>query len=291
MIPSVNYHLWEPCNMRCKFCFATFQDVKNTILPKGHLSKEDSIKIVKKLASYGFEKITFAGGEPTLCPWLDILIKVAKENGMVTAIVTNGSKLTKKFLEKNENYLDWIALSIDSIESSTNLATGRAIAGSKSLTLEFYKEIINNINSMGYGLKINTVVNKTNFEQDLSNLIKYARPKRWKVFQVLPIKGQNDIGIDMYKINLSEFNYFVNNHFHLNQITKLIPETNNNLNGSYIMVDPAGRFYDNVNGQYHYSDPILNDGVEISLNQIKFDLKKFIERGGLYNWDLKSSKF
>lgn len=27
-IPSVNYHIWEPCNMRCRFCFATFQDVK-----------------------------------------------------------------------------------------------------------------------------------------------------------------------------------------------------------------------------------------------------------------------
>ena len=31
--PSVNFHLWEPCNMRCRFCFATFQDVKQTVLP------------------------------------------------------------------------------------------------------------------------------------------------------------------------------------------------------------------------------------------------------------------
>lgn len=66
-IPSVNFHLWEPCNMRCKFCFATFQDVKQTILPKGHLSEYDVLKVVESIAATGFEKITFARGEPLLC--------------------------------------------------------------------------------------------------------------------------------------------------------------------------------------------------------------------------------
>ena len=99
IIPSVNYHLWNPCNMRCKFCFATFQDVKIQ-LPKGHLSKEESMKLIEEIADFGFEKITFAGGEPTLCPWISELIKLAKENGLTTMIVTNGSKLSDEFLNK-----------------------------------------------------------------------------------------------------------------------------------------------------------------------------------------------
>ena len=33
-IPSVNFHLWKPCNMKCRFCFATFQDVGQDDLPK-----------------------------------------------------------------------------------------------------------------------------------------------------------------------------------------------------------------------------------------------------------------
>ena len=65
LIPSVNYHLWQPCNMRCKFCYATFLDVKQSVLPKGHLPKEETIKVVEQIAKAGFEKITFAGGEPT----------------------------------------------------------------------------------------------------------------------------------------------------------------------------------------------------------------------------------
>jgi radical S-adenosyl methionine domain-containing protein 2 len=98
-IPAVNYHLWEPCNMRCKFCFATFQDVKRTVLPKGHLSRHKSLDLISRLAEFGFEKKTFVGGEPTLCPWLGELIVKAKAMGMVTMLVTNGSNLSDAFLK------------------------------------------------------------------------------------------------------------------------------------------------------------------------------------------------
>ena len=67
-IPSVNFHLWKPCNMKCRFCFATFQDVGVDTLPKGHLPREGCLEVVDALASAGFGKINFAGGEPILCP-------------------------------------------------------------------------------------------------------------------------------------------------------------------------------------------------------------------------------
>ncbi|QQR95242.1 MAG: radical SAM protein [Bacteroidota bacterium] len=101
-IPAVNFHLWEPCNMRCKFCFATFQDVKRSILPKGHLPKEQAVQVVQQLADFGFQKITFAGGEPTLCKWLPDLIATAKGSGMTTMIVSNGSRLTDEFLSEQK---------------------------------------------------------------------------------------------------------------------------------------------------------------------------------------------
>ena len=74
-VPSVNYHLWKPCNMRCEFCFATFQDIDTYILPKGHLGREGCLSVVESLVDAGFKKINFAGGEPTLCPWLPELIR------------------------------------------------------------------------------------------------------------------------------------------------------------------------------------------------------------------------
>lgn len=280
-IPSINFHLWEPCNMRCKFCFATFQDVKKTILPKGHLPKEKSLRVVEEIAKVGFEKITFAGGEPLLCPWLPDLIKRAKQLGLTTMIVTNGSRLTEQFLIQNKKNLDWIALSIDSLKDSTNIAIGRAITGKKPLNISFYKEIITNIHKYGYGLKVNTVVNALNYTENFNDFLDFAKPKRWKVLQVLPIKGQNDIKIEDFKINSNQFEKFVLNHQNINI---MIPESNESIKGSYVMVDPAGRFFENSEGKHKYSGEILEVGVENALKMVNYNSEKFLSRGGIYNW-------
>jgi len=284
VIPSVNFHLWEPCNMRCKFCFATFQDVKYSILPKGHLTKEQSIEVVRQLAEIGFEKITFAGGEPTLCPWLYELIATAKEAGMTTMIVTNGSKISDSFLEVNKNTLDWIAVSIDSLNADTNIATGRAIAGHAPLTLDYYNSLVDRIKESGYGLKINTVVNSRNYNEDMSTFIGNAKPKRWKVLQALPIQGQNDQHIQDFTITKEQFDIFLRVHKELEKITNIVPETNEQITCSYAMVDPAGRFFDNETGKHNYSKPILETTSRMAIRQVNYNFSKFIDRGGIYNW-------
>lgn len=286
-IPAINFHLWEPCNMRCKFCFATFQDIKRTILPKGHLPKEKALQVVKQLANFGFQKITFAGGEPTLCKWLPDLIMTAKDAGMTTMIVSNGSHLNDEFLEMNRNKLDWIAISIDSLYPFTNLVIGRVMAGKQPLQLDDYMSIVVKVKQFGYGLKINTVVNRCNYKEDMNGFIRFAKPKRWKVLQVLPIIGQNDKNIDNFKITDLEFQHFLNNHDNLHDITTLVPETNSQIIGSYAMVDPSGRFFDNTTGTHKYSRPILNVGVGDAINDVNCNFSKFLSRGGQYIWSNK----
>lgn len=284
LIPSVNFHLWEPCNMRCKFCFATFQDVKKTILPKGHLPKEQAIQVVKELAQFGFEKITFAGGEPTLCPWLDELMLTAKSAGMSTMIVTNGTRLTPEFLHRNKNVLDWIALSVDSTQASINIQLGRAISGKREIDFDDYKRIIHQVREFGYGLKINTVVNRYNLEEDFTDLIQFAQPKRWKILQVMPVVGQNDSNVDELKVSSTEFELCVRRHQALEQYTTLIPESCELIRGSYAMIDPAGRFFDSTGGGHQYSAPILEVGAQQSFSQVSIDKTKFEERDGNYIW-------
>lgn len=281
IIPSVNFHLWEPCNMRCKFCFATFQDTKRTILPKGHLPKEEAIRVVQGLADYGFEKITFAGGEPSLCPWLSELVITAKEAGMTTMIVTNGSGLSDAFLEKNKEHLDWITISIDSLNEDSNIEIGRAIMGKKAYSKEYYLSMIERVKNYGYGLKINTVVNRYNYKEDMFDFIQVTEPRRWKVFQVLSIMGENDKNIERYAISGDEFKSFLQRHKH---VSCLIPEDNSEMTGSYVMVDPAGRFYNNENGSYTYSQPILDVGAQEAIQEMDYNLGKFLDRGGLYKW-------
>ena len=284
-ISTVNYHLWEPCNMRCRFCFATFQDVKQEMeLPKGHLPEQEATEIVHQFAEAEFfRKINFAGGEPTLCPWLPNLIKRAKELGMQTSIVTNGSKITDEWLGALNGNLDIIALSIDSVNPATLVSLGRAVGGNCPLAQDHYLQIIRTIKRHGIRLKINTVVSSENWQEDFIGFIKLAKPERWKVLQVLPIEGQNDDYIADLEITASQFDQYVQrNRLVESDGIVVVPETNNLMTKSYVMVDPAGRFYDNAKGEYSYSDPILKVGVKEALRQISTDFQRFKERGGQY---------
>ena len=54
------------------------------------------------------------------------------------------------------------------------------------------------------------------------------------------------------------------------------------MTGSYVMVDPLGRFYDNTLGRHRYSSPILDVGVSAALGDVAVYPGRFEERGGVY---------
>ena len=283
-IPSVNYHLWKPCNMSCGFCFATFQDIQPDILPEGHLGREDCLSVVESLARAGFQKINFAGGEPTLCRWLPELITQAKELGITTSVVTNGSRITPEWLESVNGSLDWAALSIDSLDRDTLLRMGRTTR-SGPMSEQDYLRVIGTLKEFSVRLKINTVVTRHNLDESLADFIIETRPERWKLLQVLPVKGQNDPIVDVHLVSGNEFERYVqtNRRVEVHNI-RVVPESNDLMTGSYVMVDPAGRFFDNVAGSHTYSRPILDVGVEEALKGVSADAAKFRERNGLYDW-------
>ena len=281
--PSVNYHLWQPCNMRCRFCFATFEDVKSQ-LPAGHLPGEDSLRLVRLLAR-SFQKITFAGGEPLLCPWLPDLVRAAREEGAVTMLVTNGSRLRPDMVEQLAGQLDWAALSVDSTSEATHLKLGRAVAGSKALSLAEYEEVAERLRAAGVRVKLNTVVTSLNAGEDLTPLVRRLKPERWKVLRVLPVDGQNDGRVEPLLCTDADFQSFVARHQHLEaEGLAIAVEDNEDMRGSYAMVDPAGRFFESTRGFHHYSDPLLDVGLEAAWSQVRFSLERFESRGGRYDF-------
>ncbi len=126
---------------------------------------------------------------------------------------------------------------------------------------------------------MNTVVNKSNYQEDLSGLIKYANPERWKVLKVLQIEEQNHPNFGRFDISNKQFQSFLDRHIH---IKSLVKENNNDMIGSYVMVDPSGRFFDNVEGKHSYSRKICDVGVNTAIQEVKMDFDKFINRQGLY---------
>ena len=283
-IPSVNYHLWKACNMLCEFCFAIFQDIAPAVLPKGHLGPDGSMAVVESLAQAGFRKLNFAGGEPTLCPWLPDLIGRAKHLGLTTSVVTNGSLISGEWLNSVAGQLDWVAVSIDSMEPETLLRTGRTTPKGP-MTAEDYLRVARAVRENAVRLKVNTVVSRSNLHEDLSGFMTQARPERWKLLQVLPVAGQNSSRVDDHLISVEEFWGYVETNRRVEEhgIT-VAPEDNELMTGSYVMVDPAGRFFDNAAGTHTYSRPILEVGVEQALADVSVDGGKFLSRSVMHAW-------
>jgi len=254
--------------MKCKYCFANFSHIKNP------LSKKEWCEIILQLTDFGMKKVNFVGGEPTLCPYLGELTVFSKKLGLITGIVSNGTGITRQFLVRYGLSIDWIGLSLDSGNEITQQILGR---GYESYIRESIEKS-NMIKIAGIKLKINSVITNLNVNEDMSKVIDKIRPDRWKVFQVLIIKGQNNEKMENLKISKLEFMDFVRRHEGLNPIA----EDNNVMLESYIMVDPMGRFYQNSGKIYNYSEPILEVGVLRAFNQVGYNHAKFVERGGIY---------
>jgi radical S-adenosyl methionine domain-containing protein 2 len=277
-IQSVNWHITQWCNLGCRFCY---QKHSNRPLPHGprlSLSLADGFLLLEALDAAGCRKITFAGGEPTLVPELPALIRHAWAIGIEVMIVTNGYGVTKKFLEETRGCIAAVKLSIDSPSEATLVALGR----SRGDYLPRITSVADLCHLYRVPVMMNTVVTRLNWEEDLHSIVTRVRPVRWKVFQALWVGGQNTAEEAALAVSLEQFREFLHKH---RDMVSLVPEDNDAMTESYVMVDPWGRFFQNTGGSYTRSREILEVGVEQALADAGgWDRKKFVDRGGNYEF-------
>lgn len=282
---SVNYHLIEACNARCVYCFATFPDLRK----RDRLGRDDQEALVDLLVDEGVEKINFAGGEPTLVPNLGPLcarIKVRSNGRCAVSVVTNGARLGP-LMEKWGQMIDWVALSVDSANDGTNVIVGRTREGKP-----YAREMLTlgeQAARLGIRLKCNTVVSRFNAQEDMSSFMRQLAPERWKLLKMLPVVGENDKAAEDCAVTDDEFQSFVERHLTLREANvDVVPEDNEAMTNSYLMIAPDGRFFWHVaHGReraLEKGDPILDVGFAQALRQVRFSDEKFRARGGEYEW-------
>jgi len=272
---SVNLPVTNRCNYDCRFCFAVFRDKKTWV--------DDSriMGIPDALSDMGTEKITLEGGEPFLYDKLEDLLKKFKEIGMTTSVISNGSLITERKLERLSEHIDWLTLSIDSTKEIVEKELGRGDGNHVSQVINLSRKV----EELDVKLKLNTVVTKLNLDDDLTDLFLELNPERVKMFQVLPIKNVNDSKVQNLEISEKEFRDFVNRHSEIEESgIKLIGELNQDMICSYLMLLPDGRFFNNKGGEHNVSEHTIFDDPEKALIESQWDEKKFTKRGGNYEW-------
>src|SRR5688572_14135515 len=105
----------DRCNFRCLYCMPE-EGLK--WLPKSDiLSYEEIADVVSQLAPMGLRRIRITGGEPTIRPNLDELIRMLRSIPQVEdiALSTNGVQLRRMALLYREAGLDRVNMSADSL--------------------------------------------------------------------------------------------------------------------------------------------------------------------------------
>lgn len=137
-------------------------------------------------------------------------------------------------------------------------------------------------------LKINTVVTAKNQHDDMSALINTLEPQRWKIFQVLPLDGENTgegalRDVSPLLITSDQYQAYVERHRQrLTNPSIMKVEDNSTMRDSYYIIDEQGRLLDTTHGAKQPTRSILDIGCAAAFNQFEWDVSSFMARDGAF---------
>jgi MoaA/NifB/PqqE/SkfB family radical SAM enzyme len=130
------------CNLACTYCNEFDKDSEP-------VPTAEMLRRIDKLGELGTGIITFSGGEPTLHPDLDALIRRARDRGAITTIITNGYLLTPDRIEGlNAAGLDYLQISIDNVQPDEVSKKSLKVLDRKLTWLAEYADFDVTINSV-----------------------------------------------------------------------------------------------------------------------------------------------
>lgn len=289
---SVNYHFTRQCNYSCGFCFHTAKT--SFVLPLPEAKRG-----LAMLAAAGMRKLNFSGGEPFIKDggrYMGELIRycktVLRAADISVSIVSNGSLIRESWMRRYGEHVDMLAVSCDSFDEDTNRAIGRRQSARTDHVAKLY-EVREWCAQYRVAFKMNTVVNVFNVHEDFTEHIAGLRPVRWKVFQCLLLDGEN-AGEDALRdaarfcITGEQFDGFLRRHEAAGVGAVMVPEGNDAMRDSYLILDEYMRFLNCRNGKKEPSASLLDVGVRQALLGSGFDERAFRERGGVYVWSKRS---
>ncbi len=283
----VNWHLTAACNFRCRYCFASWdgggpgcevwRDATETgrlLASLRHLfDPANPTTSLRERLRWRAVRLSLAGGEPTLLgDRLPEIAAQARELGFRVSLITNGSR--PAVVAKMAPHLDILGISMDTADAATARLIGRTSSGGDGVSPGDTEALLLATRATHPGLvvKLNTVVSSANVDEDLSGLVQRLRPDRWKVMRMLPVLT-GELAVDA-----AAFRSFVHRHRAFSSMMTV--EDNRDMETTYVMVDPHGRFFQNGDGMpgYSYSRSILEVGATAAFAEMAFRSDGFASR-------------
>lgn len=270
----------EACNFACSYCFAHWDkpgSVSQALRNAAQLFDQiaglsgRTIETATGTVAIRSVRLNFAGGEPFLVPSMGEMVAMAHARGLAPSFISNGALIPDRFIEAHAAQLSMAGFSVDAADPVVMHAIGRVDKRGGTLTLPRLADLAARFRAANSAIrvKLNTVVCAQNHAEDLRPAIDLIRPDRWKVLRVLPGNGGDPIPD-------ADWQGFVARH---RGTPGMVVEDNADMKGSYLMIDPEGRFFQNTPARgYITSAPILKAGIEAALREIPFHADRFAGR-------------
>lgn len=177
----------ELCNHKCIYCYESAgptepgKDYK--IVDKGVMEE-----MIHYFSENGIKQLTCSGGEPLLYPFIGDAVKLAKGNGMIVHMITNGYSLTRKRAQELYKLgLTQVQINLDSVDPKKH----DMMRGKKG-SFDHAVQALKNAKEAGMTCVTQTVLTNLN-ENEVVDIFRFARRlgiQRCRVWDISPSYGR-----------------------------------------------------------------------------------------------------
>jgi GTP 3',8-cyclase len=183
-IEYLRISITDRCNFRCLYCMP---ERGLEWLPKADiLSYEEIAEVVGQLAPLGLRRIRLTGGEPTIRPQIEDLVRMLRDIPEITdiALSTNGVRLPELAPRLRAAGLDRINMSVDSLRAERIARIAR-----RNLGLDPVRSALAAQQAGLDPIKINVVVMRGVNDDELEDLARLTLEHPWHVrfIELMPV--------------------------------------------------------------------------------------------------------
>ncbi|MGK2962725.1 MAG: GTP 3',8-cyclase MoaA [Gemmatimonadaceae bacterium] len=193
LIEYLRISVTDKCNFRCLYCMP--QEGLQW-LPKAEiLTYEEIAGIVAQLAPAGLSRLRITGGEPTIRPDLDVLIRKLRAVPGVSdiALSTNGVRLAELARTLRDAGLDRVNMSLDSLRPERIAAISR-----RNMPFDPIAALKTAAHAGLAPLKINVVVMRGINDDEITDFARLTLDNPWHVrfIELMPVGGMREVTWD-----------------------------------------------------------------------------------------------